>query len=183
MKRMLLGALLFSSLMGSDLMAQAGLTIGDSIFLTYKEVDGRPPISVTGAFYGLSNDSLTVVSGHETNTLRIPLYLVDGLRYHRTGHHGGGFAMLGAVLGGVLGGIDASKQPNCGNSCLILSDQEAMMASVIGGAIGGGFMGYILGSLWETQRWVDVPVHEVARWSLTPTVRNGVGLSARIRTN
>lgn len=42
MKRMLLGALLFSSLTGSDVMAQAGLTMGDSILLTYSEVDGGP---------------------------------------------------------------------------------------------------------------------------------------------
>lgn len=91
--------------------------------------------------------------------------------------------MLGAVLGGVLGGIDASKQPKCGNSCLALSDQAAMMVSVIGSALSGGLMGYFLGRLWKTERWVDVPVHELARWSLTPTVRNGVGFSARIRTN
>lgn len=99
------------------------------------------------------------------------------------GHRGGTFAVLGAVLGGIVGSIDASNQPKCGNSCLIFSDDEVMMLSVLGGAIGGGFTGYLLGSLWRSERRIGVPVSEVAGWSLTPSVGNGFGLSASIRMN
>jgi len=183
MKRILVGAMILSSLMGSEVMAQERLTVGDSILVSYSETDGFPPISVTGFFRGLSNDSLTVVSAAEGDTLRIPLFFVDTFGYYRMGHHGGDFAALGAVIGIIVGAIDASKQPKCGNSCLIFSDEEATAISLVGGAIGGGLAGYFLGRLMRTVRRVDVPVSEVAGWSLTPSVGNGFGLSASIRMN
>lgn len=73
-------------------------------------------------------------------------------------HHGGDLGMLGAVVSGILGAIDADKQEKCGDSCLIFSDEQATALSVVGGAIGLGLAGYFMG-------------------------RNGVGLSASIRTN
>lgn len=103
MKGILVGATILVSLMGSGVMAQAPLTVGDSILVSYNEVDGVPPISVTGLFHGLRNDSLTVVSGTESDTLKIPLYLVDTFGIYRVEHQGGAFMMLGAVLGGILG--------------------------------------------------------------------------------
>ena len=187
MRRMLVGAMVLVGLMGSSVMAQGPLKLGDSIQVSYHVVDGNPAVTVDGFFHEVRDDSLTVLTFAESDTLttlRIPTYLVDGIEVYRRDHYGSVFMGLGVLAGGLLGAIHAKNETLCqgGDFCLITDDQAAAM-DFVGGALLGGVAGYFTGSMIRRVYKVEITETEVPGWSLTPTVRNGIGFSASIRTN
>jgi hypothetical protein len=135
-------------------------------------------------FQALRNDSLVVVVDAGSQTL--PVSSITRLEVARTPHgHPWTGAAVGAGVGaltGVVVGLSVGEEQctaSCGSLfCFCITKGQAAAGLGFGGALGGAFIGMIVGALIKTDGWADIPPDQLRLIVVSRAA--GVGFGVRV---
>ena len=153
--------------------------VGDRVRVTAPGVRRRE-----GTVQLLTTDSLVMRPGYGAWPVAIPLASVTRLEVSRGQKSRMGLgAGIGLLGGGSLGYLISSGRigARCsGSSFLVPSPEACIQLATVGGAVVGTLIGLVVGAVFTTYRWEEVPLDQL-RVSVGPQRdgRFGLGLSVR----
>lgn len=151
---------------GAPRSDQVPLTAGTMMRLQFSGA-GR---HVKGNLIALNDQSFILVDGDNQQQLTFPRDMVTRVDIlHRRKAHTLQGAMIGAGVGALIGAVET---PGCDSSGECWTRGE----NIAYGALGAGLVGALVGALYRTDEWVEVPVNRLANTAARTGKRVTIGI-------